>query len=261
MLKMTHYEIDGCRENLRAVFLSDFHNHSLQYGKNDLLKVIEELKPAFVLCGGDILTAKAGRVKTDHAKELMNRLADTYPVYACMGNHELRLRTNRSVYKDEWDEYQAELDAAGVHSLDNRNESLTIGRQTFRIAGFTLPDEAYDRIGRKKPDSAEIAGVLGNEGEDGEYSILLAHHPDYLKIYSEAKADLVLSGHVHGGMVRLPLLGGAIGATYIPFPKYDHGSFTEGGTRMIISAGLGSHTIPIRFNNPPELVVLDFRRS
>ena len=83
--------------------------------------------------------------------------------------------------------------------------------------------------------------------------LLIAHNPDYFEDYARWGADLVLSGHVHGGIMRLPLLGGVIAPSYTLFPKYDGGVFYEGNATMLLGRGLGSHTLPFRFFNPAEL--------
>lgn len=85
---------------------------------------------------------------------------------------------------------------------------------------------------------------------------MIAHNPEYFPAYAEWGADLVLSGHVHGGLMRLPFLGGVIAPSMKLFPKYDGGVFEEHGSTMILSRGLGTHTLPIRIFNPGELVVI-----
>ena len=94
------------------------------------------------------------------------------------------------------------------------------------------------------------------EHKEGVYQILLAHNPEYFEEYAAWGADLVLSGHVHGGIMRLPLLGGVISPKLVLFPKYDGGRFYEKDSTMILSRGLGMHTLPIRIFNPAELVVI-----
>ena len=92
------------------------------------------------------------------------------------------------------------------------------------------------------------------------FQILLAHNPDYFPEYAAWGADLVLSGHLHGGVARLPLLGGVVSPRLHFFPRYDGGKFTHGNSVMIVSRGLGMHTIPFRFNNPGELVEITIRK-
>ena len=99
------------------------------------------------------------------------------------------------------------------------------------------------------------------EKTPGMYTVLLAHNPDYFERYREWGADLVLSGHVHGGVMRLPFFGGVIGTNFRLFPKYDGGLFREDGATMIVSRGLGAHTIPLRIWNPAELVEIVIRKT
>ena len=97
---------------------------------------------------------------------------------------------------------------------------------------------------------------LGKADKDA-FSLLLAHNPVWFEDYAAWGADLTLSGHVHGGVVRLPFLGGVLSTSFRLFPKYDGGYFTKEGKHMIISRGLGAHTIPLRLFNPAELVVIE----
>ena len=94
-----------------------------------------------------------------------------------------------------------------------------------------------------------------------EYNILIAHNPVYFSTYEEAGYDLVFSGHVHGGIIRLPIIGGVCSPQVKLFPKYDKGRFDINDSVMILGAGLGTHTIPIRFNNPPEIVVVKLKKT
>ena len=102
----------------------------------------------------------------------------------------------------------------------------------------------------------DLTAVLG-EPNKNTFNILLAHHPDYFQAYADWGADLVLSGHLHGGMIRLPGVGGVISPGWRLFPRYDHGLYMMRDKKMIVSAGLASHTIKLRVNNPPELAVID----
>ena len=97
--------------------------------------------------------------------------------------------------------------------------------------------------------------ALGKAKED-TFNILLAHNPEFFPSFRKWNPDLTLAGHVHGGVMRLPFIGGVISPSFRIFPHYDGGVFQEEGKQMIISRGLGSHTIPIRIFNPGELVVL-----
>jgi hypothetical protein len=99
--------------------------------------------------------------------------------------------------------------------------------------------------------------MIGKPNDDS-FRLLLAHHPCYFDAYAGWGADLTLSGHLHGGIVRLPFFGGVVSPQIRLFPRYDKGMYTMDGKKMIVSAGLGSHTIKLRINNPPELIIIDF---
>ena len=101
-----------------------------------------------------------------------------------------------------------------------------------------------------------VAQKLGTK-EDKCYHILLAHNPEYFDAYEQWGADLVLSGHVHGGLIRLPFLGGVIAPSLKLFPKYDGGLFYKNNTTMILSRGLAFHNLGLRMWNQGELVVIE----
>ena len=101
-----------------------------------------------------------------------------------------------------------------------------------------------------------IKELIGTADKDS-FNVLLAHNPDYFPAYAQWGADLVLSGHVHGGMVRIPWWKGVVSPSIRLFPKYDGGKFEEGNSTMILSRGLGMHTIPVRLFNPAEIVVVE----
>ena len=100
--------------------------------------------------------------------------------------------------------------------------------------------------------------LLGTPDRE-KFQLLIAHNPVYFDAYADWGADLVVSGHVHGGIMRLPFLGGVLSPSLTLFPKYDGGMFREHGSTMILSRGLSSHTIPIRIFNPGELIVIELK--
>ena len=126
----------------------------------------------------------------------------------------------------------------------------------MEICGLELERCYYQRLRLKNMEKSYLNGLLGKSREDC-YELLIAHNPDYFKEYAAWGADLTLSGHVHGGVMRLPYLGGVISPMLHLFPKYDGGMFKEYGRLMILGRGLGMHTIPVRVFNPGEVVVVD----
>lgn len=239
------------KEEHKFVFLSDLHNKTYGEKNEKLLKSIDKLNPEAVLIAGDILTAKPGR-SYEVALELIKNLALKYPVYYGMGNHESRLFLYPEVYGQMGKNYESDLKKVQVEFL--RNISLEC-KDNIRITGLDMKREYYQRFKKKPMDNSYLTETLGKVKEE-EYEILLAHNPDYFEEYARWGADLVLSGHVHGGMLILPIVGGVISPACKLFPKYDGGLFKKGKSTMILSRGLGMHTIPIRIFNPGELILL-----
>lgn len=239
-----------------AVFLSDLHNASYGKGNERLLQEIRNENPAAVFVAGDMITA-GDTAQFDAALSLMDELTKQYPVYYANGNHESRLKRKAERFPGVYERYADTVRSCGVHLLENSHEKIEIHRLPITVWGLELPGECFYRTKPQIPDRAMIGGLLGEVQADS-FPILLAHHPMYFEAYASWGAGLVLSGHLHGGIVRLPFLGGVVSPQMRLFPKYDRGLYTLRRSKMIVSAGLGSHTIPLRINNPPELVVIDF---
>ncbi len=257
--RVVEYELESAKikKEFRFLFLSDLHNK--QYGKNNekLLRAIERKHPEAILIGGDILTAAPGKDVTV-AAEFVRRLTENYPVYYASGNHEQRLLLYPEKYGDMGENYESLIQEAGVMRLINQTSQRT--SCGIEIAGCEIDRRFYKRFERVKMPEDYLQSILAH-GEEDTYKILLAHNPDYFKEYAAWGADLVLAGHVHGGVVRLPFVGGLIATNFRLFPKYDGGMFREGNAVMIVSRGLGAHTIPLRLFNPAELVSVVIKKK
>lgn len=234
------------------VLLADLHNK--QYGSENekLIAAIDEIHPDSVMCAGDILTARPGKT-TKRAEALMHTLASKYPVYYGIGNHEYRMKLYPETYEDQYEKYIDVLKQQGITVL--YNEEVKIPMTNITVTGSVIDRAYYKRFQKNKMDSAYLNTLLPKRDMTG-YDILLAHNPEYMKQYAEWGADLILSGHVHGGVMRLPVLGGVISPKLTLFPKYDGGLFKQKNSTMVLSRGLGMHTLPIRIFNPGELVVV-----
>ena len=265
MFRKQYYLIDPDPANMpdtsfSAAVISDLHDAESPEFLKRLAQALREEKPSLVLCTGDQVIASGGRCRMDHAIRFLSSAAAHYPMLLVDGNHERRMLEGRNIYGDAYDVFSESMKQAGAHILNNRSEVITVKGMRLRISGFSPELKCYERTGREKITEDMIRDALGPRENDGAYQILLCHIPDDFDVYARWGADLTLSGHLHGGIVRLPFLGGVLGSTMRLFPKYDRGSFlSENGQRMIVSAGLGMHTIPLRFNNPKELVILKFR--
>lgn len=246
------------QKEFRAVLLADLHNKSFGKDNEALITAIDELQPDMILVAGDMLTAKPG-ADFKVAIELMGRLSARYPVYYGNGNHEYRAGIYPEKYGDMYENYNRQLSEMGIHPLVNT--AVKPEEYGVSIYGLEIAREYYKRFQRPHMSVEYMNGVLG-QADESAYKIVLAHNPEYFETYAAWGADLVLSGHVHGGMVRVPFCGkGVVSPNISFFPKYDGGSFVVGNSRMLLSRGLGTHTIPVRLFNPGELVCIDFNRG
>lgn len=249
------FSSDKVKKEITFAFLSDLHDK--KYGKNNskLLDAIDKVKPDALLVGGDMIVASPEETNTN-AKELMNTLAQKYTVYHGMGNHEYRSDLYREKYGEMYDEYSKPLMERGVIFL--RNKAALLAEHNIEIRGVEIDRKYYKRFTVRHMDDSYMEEILGkNEGT--HYEIFLAHNPDYFNQYKDYGADLTLSGHVHGGLVRMPFLGGIASPAVRFFPKYDGGLFTKEKSNMVVSRGLGTHTLPVRIFNPAELVVIHLK--
>lgn len=241
---------DKIDKECKLALLADLHNKT--YGRDNakLLAAVDKVNPDMILCAGDIMTTKP-KYSLDVACSLMTNLSAKYPVYYGIGNHEYRMKLYPEYYKDAYETYTDELRSMGIKVLDNE----TTQEEDFCITGVSIDRKYYKRFQKTVMEESYLTDTIGTPSAD-KYHILIAHNPEYFERYAQWGADLVVSGHIHGGIMRLPLLGGVISPKPVLFPKYDGGIFKKNRTTMILSRGLGMHTLPIRIFNPAELVVI-----
>ncbi len=242
LLRVQEYRvpIDGFP---RSIVLSDLHKR--RFGKDQcrLLRLIGEQQPDCIFITGDLIS-RTVRDLTETEK-LLSALRRLAPVLAVPGNHEADLPP--ALYAD----YRRMMQDTGITYLENR--TVTLGK--LHIAGLSLPRAYYRGGGRfgftgRLPFTADT--LSGRLGTCRENTVLLAHNPLWFRSYAEWGAALTLSGHVHGGAVRLPLIGGLLSPERTFFPPYDKGYYTDGRHDMIVSGGLGK----LRLFNPPEILLL-----
>lgn len=255
MFRTEYYRLNSkkIKSPVKLVMLADLHNQEYGAGNELLLGKIREISPDFVCLAGDMLIGHTQK-SFEPAQRLVRSLAEEFPVFYGLGNHESRMRQDVKIYKDRYDRYMEPLKKAGVHVLVNERADITVGENRFSVFGYDLPQKYFEKFNNYTFEVKELTDVIGEPGES--YSILLAHNPVYFEQYAAWGADLTLSGHLHGGIIRLPLLGGVITPQAKLFPRYSAGNYHIGKKEMIVSRGLGTHTIPIRFHNPPELSVI-----
>jgi predicted MPP superfamily phosphohydrolase len=257
-LKQTEYEIFSKKlpaafDGYRIVQLSDLHGARYGDKQEELLRVISQARPDVIFMTGDMADNTKGAVEA--GLELCRGLA-SYEVYYVLGNHELTLKA------PVLEPYLVQVRAAGVHVMRNEAVLLHRGGSSICLYGLETPIVYYKNpFAEYKRDayfSVEDTGRLLGNVERKAFSILLAHDPLYYPSYREWGADLTLSGHIHGGVINLPGLGGVLSPDRSLFPKYDAGHFEEEGKQLIVSRGLGNHFL-IRVNNPAEVVTVVLR--
>lgn len=250
-LKIREYEVssDLVKKDLNIVFLTDLHSKSFGRANAGLIKAIDDLKPDAVFVGGDMYTA-AFSDQGDVSQALLKELSGRYPIYCANGNHEQKTKERAEEFPNIYDRYRKFLADTGIVCIEN--ESVFLDEHNIRVYGLELPFRYYRKLGRENPGTEVINECIGRPS-DKEFTLLMAHNPQYFDDYAAWGADLTLSGHVHGGLVRLPLIGGVLSPNYRFFPKYSGGRYEIGSSVMVLSCGLGTHHIPLRVFNPGEL--------
>ena len=243
-------------ERFRLAFLSDLHNN-IDPGLTDLLR---QAAPDAVLIGGDMAnrpTRLGTPPRYTRGYGCVKRLAAEFPVFYAFGNHEASWGKSEK-YGASFAAYRRALEKKGVIFLENKSVVLKEGSRSVLLYGLDLGKTQYSHHAKKRrpPTQEELREWIGKAPE-GAFTILLPHHPDYLEEYAAWGANLVLAGHLHGGQMRLPGIGGVLAPGFKLFPRFSKGRYCFGKTVMIVSPGLGTHTIPLRVFNPRELVIVD----
>lgn len=234
---------DGCV----IVQISDLHGAEFGEDNEKLLAQIREARPDYIFLTGD-LQDQYRRTPRGYSVALGRALAEIAPVFFITGNHEWALPDIRNLKR--------ELKDAGVTVLSNEYVTLSRNGDDILLAGIDDPNGFADQ---KKPE--ELASEL-KEAYPGVFWLLLAHRNNYFKsVYSRLEADLVISGHGHGGLIRLPFTDGLISVERSLFPSYTAGFYEANGAKVFVSRGLGNSGKTFRLFNRPELVILTLKRG
>lgn len=260
--KTTKYELKDINKvgfnGLKIVMLADMHNCWFDKDNHSIIASIKDYKPDIIVIAGDMIVCRAKHIKNNlKTAEFVNALADIAPVYYGYGNHEMGVSCQWKNVGNNWEEYVSLLNKK-VHLMDNERVEITKDNQRFTLYGLNIKGMHYERIKVVPLNSDDVANYVG-KADENSYNILIAHHPDYFKSYMEWGADLVLSGHNHGGLIKLPFLGGVISPRLHLFPKYTYGMYRHNKGKMILTNGLGAHSLKIRVNNVPEIVFINLK--
>lgn len=247
-------EDEKIKQGMKFVFVSDLHNKLYGTNNEKLLQEIHSISPDLVVIGGDMINGipNANRkVALDFLKEIRQ-----YPIIYANGNHEHRIELYPQTYGTAGGDYARELLELGINRLVN--DHIMYPQHNVSFYGSQIEAKYWKKLHTPTMDNVYLEQILGT-CDPQSFSILLAHKPDFFPTYAQWGANLVLSGHVHGGIVRIPGGKGVLSPNISFFPKYDGGLFCEKQAKMIVSRGLGMHTIPLRLFNPGELVVIELK--
>ena len=252
-LEVNEYEIVSDRvpqgfDGFRIAQVSDLHNAEFGEENWKLIQMLSQTNPDIIVLTGDLIDSR--RTDLDVALEFAWQAGKIARVYYVSGNHEARV--------PEYEDLKIGLVKAGVVILENQKVQITREGESITFIGIDDPSfqESY-LFGDAEGVAKQAIDNLQSES-DG-YTVLLSHRPELFDLYVENQMDLVFSGHAHGGQFRLPFVGGIVAPNQGFFPKYDDGRYDEENTTMIVSRGVGNSIIPIRFNNRPEIVVVQLK--
>lgn len=228
-------------QNTRVVVLADLHNREFGSGNKNLVDQIKALSPDLIAIAGDMVNADDDNLGI--ILSLCEKLAEIAPVYYSPGNHESHLLYEKNIPLEE------KLNEKGVHVLVNRAESVEIHKTHFLVGGLTTAPEGYLEYGEE---------FIKEYEKSDEFKLLISHYPGlYYEALADTEIDLGICGHYHGGVVRIPGIGGLYHGDTGFLPKYSGGMYDLSSGTIFVSRGLGGHSGFPRVNNRPELAVID----
>ncbi len=256
-LSFKSYELRDSRikKHLRLAFLTDLHGNSFGEFNETLVRAVLDARCDAVLIGGDMMVTKPGKPMSFSALEdLLNGIYGSVPIYYAEGNHELRMKVEAERYRGWWEEFDALLKAYDVRYL--LDETVSLSGNVY-LSGLEIEPGLYTKFMPRRMPEGYLCEHLKDMPMETSFHVIMAHTPKYMKNYWQDGADLVLSGHYHGGVVGLPGMRAFVSPEFRFFPKYVRGIYTDGSCTGIVSAGLGTHSVNVRLFNKPELVVID----
>lgn len=250
VLTVSHVELDLLpgEGSFTIAQVSDLHNAEFGGGNGELLTILEEAEPDLIAITGDLIDSR----RTDPAPALafLEGAVELAPVCYVTGNHEFRAY-------DAYQGLKSQMEELGVIVLEN--ESMVLEEVPLRVIGLDDPSFGVRSDPSATPEQilqGALTALAPQAGEEDLRTVLLAHRPEYVELYAQHGADLVLSGHAHGGQVRLPGVGGLYAPGQGFLPAYTSGLYQIGETSLVVSRGLGNSLFPLRVNNRPEVVLV-----
>lgn len=234
----------------RIAQVSDLHNTQIGKNNKNLLEMLRNAKPDMIAITGDLIDSRNTDLSV--ALDFVAQAVKIAPCYYVSGNHEARV--------SEYPALKAELCRLGVTVLENQSLSITSNGDSITLIGVNDPSFETDYL-LGDAQSLMDSTLQALAPQEESFAILLSHRPELFSVYAKNEIDLIFSGHAHGGQFRLPFIGGLFAPNQGFFPKYDAGLFVENSTHMIVSRGLGNSLFPFRFNNRPEVILIELHSA
>ncbi|MEK4742590.1 MULTISPECIES: metallophosphoesterase [unclassified Bacillus (in: firmicutes)] len=244
-VKITSSKIPSSFKGFKILQISDLHNKKFGDNQETLIQKVKSINPDIIAITGDLIDSKS--YDAEMSMQVIRELVKEYPVYFVTGNHEK--------WSGKYNSLEKKLKKQHVTVLRNEHVIIQKGGHEINLLGIDDPEFNTGDIdeGSIVKDAIVKAKI---ETKPDRYNVLLSHRPEFLEEYAEEKVDLVLSGHAHGGQVRLPFIGGLVAPNQGILPKYTAGLYEQQNTSMMVSRGLGNSIIPQRVFNRPEIVVV-----
>lgn len=237
-IKFSHPLIEPEFDGFKILHLSDLHNKEFGLNQSILIDITDDLMPDFIAVTGDIINSK----HIDKTLLYLQEAVQISPVFFVSGNHEY--------YSKRYDTIKGQLIDLGVNVLDNFVQTKTIDDKVLSIIG--VKDSAFFK---NKREYIHTLNALIQQATG--FKILLTHRPHFIDIYQNSGADLILSGHAHGGQIRLPLIGGLYAPGQGAFPRYTSGLYRlKNQVSLIVNRGLGDSIFPWRIFNSPHIILI-----
>lgn len=235
-------------DGYRIAHISDLHNAKMGNDNENLLSMLREAKPNIIAITGDLIDSRNTDIET--ALQFTKEAVKIAPCYYVTGNHEARV--------DEYQSLKEGLNKVGVTILEDERTDLELSGEHIALLGVNDPSFNTDYL---LGDDSDVIDTRLKQLtiETDTFTVLLSHRPELFDVYAENDVDLVLAGHAHGGQFRLPFVGGLAAPNQGLFPKYDSGLYTKDNTNMIVSRGIGNSLFPFRFNNRPEVILIELK--
>lgn len=235
---------------VRILQISDLHNRCFGKGQSYLLEVSKRTRPDYIFITGDLIDEHHKRI--DGVIRYIDGAVGIAPIFYVSGNHEW-------VAEGQYIKLLRHMRRIGVSVLRDEIMEIERGGDKIQLIGM---DDPYKLRGKRNQKYDRVTSedflkrfVHANRNRKKMFTILLSHRPEFLHFYAKAGIDLVYAGHAHGGMIRIPKVGGVLAPHQGFFPQYMEGVIMENHTTMVVSRGLGDGIVPFRINNRPEVVV------